>query len=74
MKGGLLKAHLFLLIIFFVVIFIEVVIPMKNTQVLLDITFYINFFKSPLIWILYVSVILAFTGKRILKLVLEKRT
>ncbi len=60
---SLLKAHLFLLVIFLIVIAVTIIIPMKNIGILINVEFYENLFSSPLLWGLYVIVLAVFVGK-----------
>jgi hypothetical protein len=60
---SLLKAHLFLLVIFFVVIAITIILPMQNVGLLINVEFYKNIFSSPLLWALYVIVLAVAVGK-----------
>lgn len=64
-KKGFLRAHLFLVVIFFSVILIEVIIPMKNVGVLFDINFYRSILNSPLFWIVYFFSLMIFIGRPI---------
>ena len=61
--SSLLKAHLFLLVIFLFVIAIKIIIPMENVGLLINGEFYTNLFSSPLLWGLYVVVLTVFVGK-----------
>lgn len=60
---SLLKVHLFLVVIFLIVIAITIIIPMKNVELLISGEFYKNFFLSPLLWALYVIVLAVVVGK-----------
>lgn len=60
---SLLKAHLFLLVIFLIVIAITIILPMQNIGLLINLEFYKNIFSSPLLWALYVTVLAVVVGK-----------
>ena len=60
---SLVRAHLFLGLIFLFVIVIKVILPMENIRVLIGIDFYKSLFSSPLLWGLYFVVLAVFTGK-----------
>lgn len=60
---SLLKVHLFLVVIFLIVIAITIILPMKNVELLINGEFYKNFFSSPLLWALYVIVLAVVVGK-----------